>query len=103
MTVEEIFLTAVEKAPVERGAYLDAACGGETDLRVQVEALLRSHEQAGSLLEQPLFRTDACGDDTRTGPSTADADLPLDFLDPSDTPGSIGRLGHYEVQEVVGR
>src|SRR5688572_27654443 len=103
MTVEEIFLTAVEKAPAERAAYLDAACGGDADLQVQVEALLRSHEQAGSLLEQPLFRTAPGGDDTRTGPSAADADLPLDFLAPSDKPGSIGRLGHYEVREVVGR
>src|SRR5207249_10465881 len=43
------------------------------------------------------------GDDTRTGPSGADADDGLDFLEPSDRTGSIGRLGHYEVQEVVGR
>src|SRR5205807_5355921 len=42
-------------------------------------------------------------DDTRTGPSGPDADDGLDFLDPSDRPGSIGRLGHYEVQEVIGR
>jgi tetratricopeptide (TPR) repeat protein/serine/threonine protein kinase len=55
-TVEDIFLAAVEKPPAERAAYLDAACGGNAGLRAQVEALLRSHEQAGSLLEQPLFR-----------------------------------------------
>ena len=28
---------------------------------------------------------------------------PLDFLEPSDQPGSIGKLGVYEVSEVVGR
>lgn len=28
---------------------------------------------------------------------------PLDFLSPSDTPGSIGRLGVYEVTEVIGQ
>ena len=28
---------------------------------------------------------------------------PLDFLEPSDRPGSIGRLGVYEVSEVVGQ
>ncbi len=28
---------------------------------------------------------------------------PLDFLEPSDQPGSIGRLGVYEVSEVVGQ
>ena len=28
---------------------------------------------------------------------------PLDILEPSDTPGSLGRLGQYEVSEVVGQ
>lgn len=28
---------------------------------------------------------------------------PLDFLEPSDQPGSLGRLGSYEVSEVVGQ
>jgi serine/threonine protein kinase/tetratricopeptide (TPR) repeat protein len=55
-TVEEIFLTALEKAPADRAGYLDAACGTDAELRAQVEALLRSHEEAGSLLEQPLFQ-----------------------------------------------
>jgi serine/threonine-protein kinase len=31
------------------------------------------------------------------------AELPLDFLDPSDRPGSLGRIGPYEVLEEVGR
>ena len=56
MTLEAIFLAAVEKTPADRAAYLDAACGSDAELRAQVEALLRSHEEAGSLLEQPLFR-----------------------------------------------
>jgi eukaryotic-like serine/threonine-protein kinase len=54
--LDDIFLTAVEKAPADRAGYLDAACGADTGLRAQVEALLRSHEEAGSLLEQPLFQ-----------------------------------------------
>jgi serine/threonine protein kinase/tetratricopeptide (TPR) repeat protein len=56
MTVEEIFLAALEKAPSDRAVYLDAACGTDANLRAQVEALLRSHEEAGSQLEQPLFQ-----------------------------------------------
>jgi hypothetical protein len=55
VSVEDIFLAAVEKAPADRAVYLDAACGADTELRAQVEALLRSHEEAGSMLEQPLF------------------------------------------------
>ena len=55
MTDEDIFLAAVEKPPAERAAYLDAACGPDAGLRARVEGLLRSHDEAGSLLEQPLF------------------------------------------------
>jgi serine/threonine-protein kinase len=36
-----------------------------------------------------------------TGPAAAD--VPLDFLAPSDEPGCLGRLGRYEVSEVIGR
>ena len=38
---------------------------------------------------------------TLTGPSASDADDGLDFLAQSDQPGSLGRLGHYEVLEVA--
>jgi serine/threonine protein kinase/Flp pilus assembly protein TadD len=55
-TLEDIFLAAVEKVPADRAPYLDAVCGADATLRAQVEALLRSHHEAGSLLEQPLFR-----------------------------------------------
>jgi eukaryotic-like serine/threonine-protein kinase len=56
MNVDEILLAAVEKqSPAERAAYLDGACGSDASLRALVEGLLRSHEQAGSFLEQSLF------------------------------------------------
>ena len=57
MNVADIFDKAIEKnTPAERAAYLDAACGSNVELRKQVEARIKSHEQAGSFLEQPLFQ-----------------------------------------------
>ena len=38
-----------------------------------------------------------------TEPGDDEEDAPLDFLQPSTKPGSLGRLGHYEVLEVLGR
>ena len=32
-----------------------------------------------------------------------DDEIPLGFLQPSTRPDSLGRLGHYEIQEVIGR
>jgi signal transduction histidine kinase len=58
MKVEDIFLAALErKSPAERVAYLDGACGEDAALRAQVEGLLRSHQEAGSFLNAPLFES----------------------------------------------
>jgi serine/threonine protein kinase len=84
VTLEDIFLAAVEKAPADRAAYLDAACGPDAGLRAQVEALLRSHEEAGSLLEQPLFRP---------GP-------PADEPPAAEQPGAS--VGPYKLLERIG-
>src|SRR5262249_13265682 len=84
MTLEDIFLAAVEKVPADRAAYLDAACGSDAELRAQVEALLRSHEEAGSLLEQPLFRP---------GPT-------VDEPTAAAQPGAV--IGPYKLIEQIG-
>src|SRR5262249_6050616 len=91
---KDIFLAALEKAtPADRAAYLDEACAGDAELRRRVEALLCAHDQTDPLLDQPAARHLAAEDDT----------VRLDFLEPSAKPGALGRLGHYEVREVIGR
>ncbi len=44
---------ALEREPPERAGFLDAECGGDGDLRAEVESLLASHERAGAFLETP--------------------------------------------------
>ena len=51
MNERSIFLEALDKEGAERAAYLDAACAGNNELRLQVEALLQEHAGAGSFLE----------------------------------------------------
>src|SRR6516165_3593272 len=51
---ESIFGHALEIADAsERAAFLDRACGHNSALRAEVEALLRAHEQSGDLLDLP--------------------------------------------------
>ena len=51
---EQIFAAAREKqSPGERSAYLDEACAGNSELRSEVEALLKAHEKAGDFLTIP--------------------------------------------------
>ena len=127
-----LFLEALDLHPSEqRRAYLDPACGDNTALRARVEALLAASERAGSFLDKPAVEHVAAKADwpkeardvsrfaaEQTGtrpsplglgktqveqPGEGEADEALAFLSPSQQPGSLGRLGHYEVLEVVGR
>jgi WD40 repeat protein/serine/threonine protein kinase len=115
---KSLFLEALDRGPSERAAYLDAACGGNVALRERVEALLRAHDQPDSLLDVPAFTLPeagarrahrAPGAETANGPTrtpgegTADTGNPLPFLSPPGRPDSLGRLGHYEVLQEIGR
>jgi serine/threonine protein kinase len=85
MDDDRIFLEAVEMpTPADRAAYLDRVCAGDADLRARVEALLRSHEEAGTFLEGPLFDP----------LQTSDQALPIEGL------GS--RVGPYTILEKLG-
>ena len=117
--IKELFLAVLEMTTAERAAYLDTACAGDTTLRRQIEEMLISHESSGELLartpgellaEAEKTESDqtaaftpqpqpsvTLGDHERTDPEN------LSFLTPSDKPGHLGRMGHYEVQEIIGR
>lgn len=99
-SVEVIFFAALECASdAERSAYLEEACRGDDTLRRRVETLLTAHSQVGQFLERPIVEAEGLAV-LGTGEHAA-ADL--SFLAPSLEPGSLGRLDHYEVLEVVGR
>jgi serine/threonine protein kinase len=92
-TAKSVFLAALEKAtPADRAAYLDEACAGNDALRRKVEGLLRAHDQPDGLLDR------AAADHL-----AADGEVDLHFLGPTDRPDSLGRLGHYEILDVVGK
>src|SRR5688572_24211363 len=55
----DIFLAAVERSTDERAAFLDAACAGDAELRRRVEALLRAHDDTGSMLDRPAVDLEA--------------------------------------------
>lgn len=112
MTEETIFAAALEKStPDERAAYLDEACAGDAVLRQRLETLLRSHDADGNFLGKPAIQCaseevagQACAEETHGNlPAEDGAAAALEFLAPADKPGVLGRLGHYEVLEVIGR
>ena len=57
-SVDEIFSAALAlPAGNERAAYLDSACGTNSELRQRVERLLQAHSAAQSFLELPAVNS----------------------------------------------
>jgi serine/threonine protein kinase/Leucine-rich repeat (LRR) protein len=111
---EQIFLNALDLHDlVARKAYLDECCGNDANLRHQVERLLTAHFQSGDFMDVPApeqidvepscipavtILSEAMSAHMH---SEIDAEG-LEFLDPSSRPDSLGRIGHYEVLQVLG-
>ena len=96
MNERSIFMEALDRdTPAERTAYLEEACAGDPALRRRVEALLKSHEEAGNFLRKPgpqrLAEELAAPEEAN---ETAGEALPvdggetLDFLAPPEKPGA---------------
>jgi len=48
----DLFTQAVQLPAEQRSTFLEAACGGDDELRANVEALLKAHQESGEFLEQ---------------------------------------------------
>jgi serine/threonine protein kinase len=118
--VKEIFLQAAEQSDeAARAAFLDQACGADAGVRERVEELLRAHDPECSFLRAPAAvvpdpdraatqdltgTPDPCVAAAQpTGENGSFDDESLTFLAPPTRPDSLGRIGHYEVLQVLGR
>jgi eukaryotic-like serine/threonine-protein kinase len=82
--IEEVYRSARERIPRERGSFLDAACAGDAKLRREVEALLS--QNGGDGMEQPALAAAAN--------SLGDA---------AETRWAIGtELGPYRIEAALG-
>jgi hypothetical protein len=104
MNERSIFMAALEReSPPERSAYLDEACGGDTALRQRVEALLASHQQAGSFLRMPVperlaenvASLDSLEKTGANAPATKDCPRPR-------PEGQGSRIGPYKLLQQIG-
>src|SRR5262245_51216062 len=84
--VKRLFHDACERAPEERGVFLDAACDDDVELRREIESLLAVHERAGDFLQQPAMNVALAG-----GSGDAEGEI------------EAGRLiSHYRVERRIG-
>jgi serine/threonine protein kinase len=88
--IEQLCQAALEREEAHQAAFLDAACGGDQDLRREVESLLAHRQHAENFLEAPAMqvaaRALAAENDSRAG----------------DVFRFLGRLiSHYRIVEKV--
>src|SRR5437660_1275360 len=57
--IEDLFRSARTRTTAERAAFLDGACGGDTDLRAEVEGLLAAEDSAGSFINSSAVKVAA--------------------------------------------
>src|SRR6266436_2805934 len=83
--VNDLFQSAVERAPEERVAFLDEACHNDEDLRWEVESLLTSYDRAENFIESPAFEV-------------------APELVTNDKAGAlVGKvIGHYRIESLIG-
>jgi eukaryotic-like serine/threonine-protein kinase len=88
--VEEVFESALERAPEEQSAYLAQVCEGDESLRKQVETLIISYKRAENFIEVPALASASSGDDT--------------LIDTPVNSSFIGRrVGSYKIVREIGR
>ena len=89
--VESIFLDALGKrTAADRAEYLAHACGGDAELRRQIERLLEAHAQAADFMARPAVErpgNDTIDREPHPRGSTPDPDSTCDL----NTPGAVSR------------
>ena len=89
----EIFASALERAtPAERIAYVDGACGEDTELRSRVAALLGAYDLAGGFLPMDSPTQQPAG--------VAETFLNSKQFPVAEQPGDW--IGPYKLREKVG-
>ena len=84
--VQKIFEEALKRKPEERAAFLDEACDEDTELRAEVESLLKHHLEASTGFMQP------------PDPKAA-VTVPLREPPPDPLIGS--RIGHFHIKRLI--
>ncbi|HKQ77711.1 MAG TPA: protein kinase [Blastocatellia bacterium] len=86
--IGQIYHTASESELEARAAFLDGACGGDDELRREVESLLRAREKADGFI---------------AGKAAGMADLVIDMAAEQQTTSLVGRsLAHYQALSLIG-
>jgi hypothetical protein len=103
----DLFAAAVEfPDSIERAGLWERECFGDPANRARLVALLYADDRPDTLHDYPAVPPrEPDWENTRTfreaGGDTTDDEEPLGFLAPATYPDSLGRIGHYEVLQMI--
>ena len=100
--VQQLLAEALDLAPAARGAYLGERCGGDQELRAEVESLVAAAEGADAYFGDLAGRAGLTLSDLTASHTGADDAAPPRASDPR--PDFVGRdIGRYRVLRWLGR
>ena len=98
--ISRVCQEALNRDAAERASFLESACGGDLDLRREVEALLAQEARADGFLSTPPWDSAKAGG---AGPDTpAGRRVVVDQADARPPLGAGTHVGHYEVIDFIG-
>lgn len=126
MRERSVFQQAIEiAAPEARDAFVTQKCGDDPQLAERVRQLLAAASEMGDFLKDPIFESDEThvldpllatsefqpplhlAEHSASDPLAPDQQHALQqlkpFLEPSTEENSLGKLGHYEIEQLLGQ
>lgn len=121
MNERAVFDAALEiRDPAQRTSFLERICSIDAELKARIEQLLSAHEGIGSFLDVPAMEqlqpntSHPVSSTAAVCPPIADEEsehgdedgllrVVQSYLAPSQQPESLGKLGHYEVIQILGQ
>src|SRR5687768_8315910 len=83
--IDQVFESALDLTTESRARFLDEACDGDTELRREVESLLKAHDDAGNFIENSV------------------GDVAAELLGGDGRPAVSGRtVGQYTIETPLG-
>ena len=98
--LKPLFQAALEETTQDRAAFIEAACGGDLELKMHLKRLLDAHQQSADSRDAPLAHINNFLDGN--GAPLPAGDLAVGMIRPIVRPMIGQTISHYRILETLG-